>query len=137
MTTPSHEQGAGLREKVAALLIAQDETVKHPTPDTLREWGLSIMQCREDPHDGDCTKMPYTCNRCVADEYLARADEVIALSSSTVQGVGGGDARETIAKWMMERSYPTGHGDTVEDLLGELEGHAKARAISQHYGNDT
>jgi len=31
------------------------------------------------------------------------------------------DMREKVAKWMVERSYATGHGDTVEDLLKELE----------------
>lgn len=30
-------------------------------------------------------------------------------------------AREVVARWMMERGYATGHGDTIEDLLGELE----------------
>ena len=29
--------------------------------------------------------------------------------------------RERVAAWMMERGYATGHGDTVEDLLKELE----------------
>ena len=29
--------------------------------------------------------------------------------------------RENVAKWFMERGYATGHGDTVEDLLEELE----------------
>jgi hypothetical protein len=29
--------------------------------------------------------------------------------------------REKVAKWMVERSYATGHGDTIEDLLKELE----------------
>ncbi len=28
---------------------------------------------------------------------------------------------ETIAKWMIDRGYATGHGDTIEDLLKELE----------------
>ena len=28
---------------------------------------------------------------------------------------------ETVAKWMIDRSYATGHGDTIEDLLKELE----------------
>ena len=28
--------------------------------------------------------------------------------------------REKVARWMMERSYATGHGDTIEDLLQEL-----------------
>jgi hypothetical protein len=29
--------------------------------------------------------------------------------------------REKVAKWMVERGYATGHGDTVEDLLKELD----------------
>jgi hypothetical protein len=29
--------------------------------------------------------------------------------------------REKVAHWMMERGYATGHGDTVEDLLKELD----------------
>lgn len=28
--------------------------------------------------------------------------------------------REKVAMWMIARSIPTGHGDTVEDLLAEL-----------------
>ena len=33
----------------------------------------------------------------------------------------GAAEREKVAKWMLERGYATGHGDTVEDLLKELE----------------
>ena len=29
--------------------------------------------------------------------------------------------RERVAKWMMDKGYATGHGDTIEDLLKELE----------------
>ena len=29
--------------------------------------------------------------------------------------------REKVARWMIRKSYATGHGDTVEDLLKELE----------------
>ncbi len=29
--------------------------------------------------------------------------------------------REKVARWMMERGYATGHGDTIEDLLQELD----------------
>jgi polysaccharide pyruvyl transferase WcaK-like protein len=28
---------------------------------------------------------------------------------------------QKIANWMMEQGYSTGHGDTIEDLLKELE----------------
>ena len=30
-------------------------------------------------------------------------------------------ARERVAQWMIAHGYATGHGDTLEDLLGELE----------------
>lgn len=29
--------------------------------------------------------------------------------------------REKVAKWMIRKGYATGHGDTTEDLLAELE----------------
>jgi uncharacterized small protein (DUF1192 family) len=29
-------------------------------------------------------------------------------------------AREKVARWMIERSFATGHGDTLDDLLSEL-----------------
>ena len=29
--------------------------------------------------------------------------------------------REKLAAWMIERGYATGHGDTIKDLLKELE----------------
>ena len=29
--------------------------------------------------------------------------------------------KEKLAKWMMERGFATGHGDTIEDLLQELD----------------
>jgi hypothetical protein len=28
---------------------------------------------------------------------------------------------EAVAKWMIDRGYATGHGDTIEELLKELE----------------
>ena len=35
--------------------------------------------------------------------------------------------REKVAKWMIERGYATGHGDTIEDLFKELEWQAAER----------
>jgi len=29
--------------------------------------------------------------------------------------------REKVARWMMERGYATGHGDTIQDLIKEVE----------------
>ena len=35
--------------------------------------------------------------------------------------------REKVAKWMVESSYATGHGDTIEDLLTEIDWQAAER----------
>jgi hypothetical protein len=35
--------------------------------------------------------------------------------------------REKVAAWMMARGYATGHGDTIEDLLVELEWQIRER----------
>ena len=34
---------------------------------------------------------------------------------------GAAAEREKVAQWMMQRGYATGHGDTTEDLLAELD----------------
>ena len=40
--------------------------------------------------------------------------------------------REKVAAWMMARGYATGHGDTVEDLLKELEWQISEKLTSNH-----
>ena len=42
--------------------------------------------------------------------YLERFTSLVAAAE-----------REKVAAWMMQRSYATGHGDTIEDLLKQLE----------------
>jgi hypothetical protein len=37
--------------------------------------------------------------------------------------------REKLAQWMIEHGYATGHGDTTEDLLTELDWQADERII--------
>ena len=37
------------------------------------------------------------------------------------------EEREKVAAWMMRQGYATGHGDTVEDLLKELEWQIRER----------
>lgn len=45
------------------------------------------------------------------------------------------DARERLAQWMIQHSYATGHGDTVENLLGELTPqHAKRLSSTPESG---
>jgi hypothetical protein len=38
---------------------------------------------------------------------------------------------ETVARWMGQRGYATGHGDTIEDLLYELEGQVAELTIKK------
>lgn len=38
---------------------------------------------------------------------------------------------ERVAQWMMANGYATGHGDTVEDMLVELEWQAMARGAKR------
>jgi hypothetical protein len=40
--------------------------------------------------------------------------------------------REKVAAWMMERGYATGHGDTIEELLKELEWQISEKLTSNH-----
>ena len=35
--------------------------------------------------------------------------------------------REVVARWMIAHGYATGHGDTVEDMLNELEWQVKEK----------
>lgn len=41
------------------------------------------------------------------------------------------DGTEKIAAWMIAKSYATGHGDGIEDLLSELEWQAMERALTR------
>ena len=56
-----------------------------------------------DPHD---MSDDFTCN--LVD--IERFAKLVAVAE-----------REKLAAWMMAQGYATGHGDTVEDLLKELE----------------
>jgi hypothetical protein len=46
-----------------------------------------------------------------------------ALASAIPEAVK--NEKASVAGWMLEHSYPTGHGDTVADLLVELVGHER------------
>ncbi len=39
--------------------------------------------------------------------------------------------REKVAAWMLQRSYATGHGDTTEDLLKELDWQIDERIVKE------
>lgn len=39
------------------------------------------------------------------------------MNSKAQEAIG----RERVARWMIQHGYATGHGDSIEDLLEELE----------------
>lgn len=39
------------------------------------------------------------------------------------------EAAEKLARWMIRNSFATGHGDTLEDLLTELEWQVRERGV--------
>lgn len=47
--------------------------------------------------------------------------EAVERFAALVAAAERKDEREKVAQWMIQRSYATGHGDTTEDLLAELE----------------
>jgi hypothetical protein len=66
-----------------------------------------------------------------ADVYVV-SDNHVSLMKFEVRRIAAEPTRQTatmlVANWMMSRGYATGHGDTVDDLLCELEGQVKEHA---------
>lgn len=67
------------------------------------------------------------------DEVLALAREA-AFHTPVMEGelmrfaeLVANAERDKVAAWMIDRGYATGHGDTTEDLLKELEWQIKER----------
>ncbi len=64
---------------------------------------------------------------------LALLEDVISLCVAT--GIAAerrrcaAEDREKVAAMMLRLSIATGHGDTIDDLLGELEAHIRRRTI--------
>lgn len=57
----------------------------------------------------DIIRMAREAGIVVTGEAVWRLCEIVAAAE-----------RNKVAQWMIDRSYATGHGDTVEDLLKEL-----------------
>lgn len=59
------------------------------------------------------------------------SEEMSSARASQRPGLHGPDAASepsaAVANWMIAHSYATGHGDTIEDMLGELEAQARER----------
>lgn len=76
------------------------------------KWTEAFLQIWPDGSNDFGLMLGWFCNAIMAgyDEAQRRADS-------------------TIAEWMTARGYATGHGDTLEDMLAELEGEAQSRAL--------
>ncbi len=62
------------------------------------------------------------------EDIIRMAREACPYTSDELRGAffdgyikGAAAEREKVAQWMIKRSYTTGHGDTTEDLLAELD----------------
>ena len=55
------------------------------------------------------------------DEIASRVLELLDENIKTLVKRAVEAERNKVAQWMMARGYATGHGDTVEDLLNELD----------------
>jgi hypothetical protein len=62
-----------------------------------------------DPHD-------------MSDDFTCNLEDIERFAALAVAA-----EREKVAQWMMRQGYATGHGDTVEDLLKELEWQIRER----------
>jgi hypothetical protein len=57
-----------------------------------------------------------------ATRFCSLCDKLIELGREDAA-----EERNKLAQWMIQHSYATGHGDTMEDLLKELEWQIKER----------
>ena len=57
-------------------------------------------------------------------EWLSKYDSSTGFSAEVAicfAALVAAYEREKVARWMMERGYATGHGDTIQDLITEVE----------------
>ncbi len=73
-------------------------------------WSGIYTQWREPDGSPDWTPVKESLTVPVTMEQIERFAALVAAAE-----------REKVAAWMIQRSYATGHGDTTEDLLKELE----------------
>jgi hypothetical protein len=80
-------------------------------PNCLTKEDIIRMAVEADPgFDGGQNAMELLSNSIVGIAAIERFAALVAAHE-----------REKVAKWMVERGYATGHGDTVEDLLTEID----------------
>jgi hypothetical protein len=73
--------------------------------------------------DGDAPKFCRRCREVLINEDEEDEDCPLSLPARPDTA----PEKERVALWMIAHSYATGYGDTVEDMLGELEWQAIER----------
>lgn len=106
-----------LVERLASALIDVDEDVDG-------HGALFIPECLSKKHSGDCTKDPWTCARCYADEYMRKAKTLLAAF-----GLPGllAKEREAICDTLSARATEL----RSNRLAGNLEDAAKAQGLDE------
>jgi hypothetical protein len=70
----------------------------------------------------DIIRLAEKCGIPEFDNNESQADNILRFAALVAAA-----EREKVARWIMERGYATGHGDTIAALLSELEWQAKER----------
>ena len=60
-------------------------------------------------------------------KHVIEAENDIIDDYERLAAVVAAAEREKVAQWMMARGYATGHGDSIEDLLQELDWQVQER----------
>lgn len=72
---------AGLRERIAMVVMSWHHDMGNG--DWPHDKVRAALDCINDEHSGDCTKQPWTCMRCDAEEAYRETDQILAALSET------------------------------------------------------
>ena len=72
---------AGLRERIAMVVMSWHHDMGNG--DWPQDKVRAALDCINDEHSGDCTKQPWTCMRCDAEEAYRETDQILSALSKT------------------------------------------------------
>lgn len=108
LSRPPQEDVAGISDEAFNEILAK--ATEHRQPAIAKR--LRANDLFSESNDSVSIQEAYEAMRCA-----------YAISPKPVAGVSEDATREKIAAWMIAHSIPTGHGDSLDDLLGELSGY--------------
>ena len=86
------------------------------------------LEAYNDTYTGEYLATGATDNKEAA--MRSAVEAVIIMCAGDNEAIAVDEGRERVVRWMIERSYATGHGDTMEDLLSELAGEGTHTAVA-------